>query len=61
MVPVVQLKMCPFCGGIAEIRKLDGGKSYLVGCIRRDTDCAVGPFVIRKYEDQAVADWNARR
>lgn len=54
------IKSCPFCGSDGELLELDSGASFLVGCANRASTCAIGPFIMRKLQDQALSDWNYR-
>lgn len=55
-----ELKKCPFCGGDAEIRELNGELKYYVCCANVD-NCYVNPstFYYARPEE-AVKAWNRR-
>lgn len=57
----IELKPCPFCGGLASVYSYDPYDSYQGDCTRyrvRCIDCKA--FVERKYEDEAIEAWNRR-
>lgn len=56
---MIELKLCPFCGGEAEVRESteNGGRQYHVGCTKCSAD--VGRLWFWKMSD-VIEAWNSR-
>jgi len=64
----VELKVCPFCGGEAEIEKLHTAgwvagetpfSSWWVFCSEKN-NCQVHPYVNHKSKTNTIRYWNKR-
>ena len=58
VVKGVDLKPCPFCGGIAEMLKIDVNE-YFVMCT--NASCGVAQALSWKSKKTATTKWNRRR
>lgn len=61
-VPELELMVCPFCGGKAEIRRavIKGEITYHVSCASTKCQCSVQACAIGYTAETAVKAWNRR-
>lgn len=59
---MIQLKPCPFCGGIAEIKKInENSRVMTVGCNNRGCIARLGGLFFGFVDKRKVAEaWNKR-
>jgi len=56
--PLPELLPCPFCGGIADIKRFLFDGSITAGCVN---ECEVGPETVEFVTaDAAIKAWNTR-
>ena len=60
MTNSIELKPCPFCGGVAEIYRDNLTEIWIVGCDRIKNNCNVVPYATGDTSKDAAAAWNRR-